>query len=74
MLTEEKIKSAMKMVGITVDVESIPADGNFREYGLDSLDIFNLLIEIQDETGREVPDADVPKLDSISAIIAYFKA
>lgn len=74
MLTEESIKGAMKAVGVSVDVEGIPVDGKFREYGLDSLDIFNLLIEMQDVTGREVPDVDVLKLDSIATVLAYFKA
>jgi len=74
MLTEEKVREAMREVGITVDIDSIPVDGKFRDYGLDSLDVFNVLIEVQGMTGREVPDADVPKLDSIAAVLAYFQA
>lgn len=74
MLTEESIKGAMKTVCVSVDIDGIPVDGKFREYGLDSLDVFNLLIEMQDLTGREVSDVDVPKLDSIATVLAYFKA
>jgi len=74
MLNEESIRVAMKSAGIGVDIESIPVGGKFQDYGLDSLDVFNLLLEVQEQTGREIPDNDVPKLDSIAAILDYFKA
>lgn len=74
MLNVSDIKAAMKAAGISVDIDAIPVDGRFREYGLDSLDVFNLLIELQDVTGREIPDADVPNLDCIAALLAYFQA
>lgn len=74
MLNEESIKAAMKSAGIGVDIESIPVNGKFADYGLDSLDVFNLLLEVQEQTGREIPDNDVPKLDCIAAILDYFKA
>lgn len=74
MLNEESIKAAMKSAGIGVDIDGIPVDGKFQDYGLDSLDVFNLLLEVQEQTGREIPDNDVPKLYSIAAILDYFKA
>lgn len=74
MLTEEQVKAAMRAAGISVDIDAIGLNDKFRDRGLDSLDVFNLLIELQAETGREVPDKDVPLLDSTAAILNYFKS
>lgn len=73
MLTEEQVRAAMRAAGISVDIDAIELNDKFRDRGLDSLDVFNLLIELQAETGREVPDKDVPLLDSTAAILNYFK-
>lgn len=74
MLTEEQVRQAIADAGIEADPATIPADARLTDHGLDSLDIFNLLIEIQGITDREVPDEDVDKLESIRAIVDYFSA
>ncbi|MBV7564463.1 MULTISPECIES: acyl carrier protein [unclassified Pseudomonas] len=73
MLTEEQVKAAMRAAGVSADIDAIGLNDKFSESGLDSLDVFNLLIELQADTGQQVPDKDVPLLESIAAIINYFK-
>jgi len=72
MLTEQQIKDAMKKSGVSADIDSLSADDIFTENGLDSLDLFNLFVELENVTGKEVPDDDVESLNSINDILKYF--
>ena len=72
MLNEEKIKQAIITADICEDVTNIKIDDLFKDHDFDSLDMFNLFIELQDLTSKELPDEDVDKLVSIQTIINYF--
>jgi len=72
MLTEQQIKDAMKKSGVSADIDSLAADDIFTDNGLDSLDLFNLFVELENVTGKEVPDDDVENLNSINDILKYF--
>ena len=72
MLTEEQVRQAITDAGIEADAQSIPTAAKLTDHGLDSLDIFNLIIEGQAVTDKEVPDEDVDRLQSIRAFFDYF--
>lgn len=72
MLTEQNVRDAMKKSGVTADISSLPVDGVFTENGLDSLDLFNLFVELEQSTGVQVPDEDVEKLNTIQDVLTYF--
>lgn len=72
MLTEQQIKDAMKKSGVSADIDGLAADDIFTDNGLDSLDLFNLFVELEKVTGKEVPDDDVENLNSINDILKYF--
>ena len=46
MLTEADVKQAMTDSGVTTDVSNLGSEQAFSEYGLDSLDLFNLFVEL----------------------------
>jgi len=73
MLTIEQILDAIKSSGVEIDKSSMPVQKTFKDLGLDSMDVFNILIELQDITGIEIPDADIKDLQSIEKIYQYFK-
>lgn len=40
---------------------------------LDSMDFLNLVVGLHEHTGRDVPEADYPKLFTLAGIIEYFR-
>ncbi|MNF13802.1 acyl carrier protein [compost metagenome] len=64
----------MKAAGIELPLESIDPDQSLASQGLDSLDSFNILLELQDMTGVKVEDDQVDALDTLNNIVAFFNA
>lgn len=50
---------------------SISADETFSEYGMDSLDQMNMLLEIETEVGIEIGDIDVKTHDTPAKLYDY---
>lgn len=73
MITEQQVRKAMKDNDVQVDADAVPTDVSFVDLGMDSLDFFNVVAELQDITGREIPDEDIDRLRTIDGIIDYFK-
>lgn len=72
MLDKKDIKKVFDEVGLNIDVDQVDASVPLNSVGVDSLDFFNVLVELEKLTGTTVPDEDVDKLSSIDDIIAYF--
>lgn len=74
MLTEKKIIEVINSLELDVELnpENTSPDDSLRSLGIDSLDVFNILVELEEITGRKVPDSDVEKLTSIKKIEEYF--
>ena len=69
---EQIIQMLVKSEAVT-NAEELKADSLFSDHGLDSLDIFSLLLDVQEETGVEISDDDVDDLVSVNAIVDYIK-
>jgi len=74
MIDLNTIGQAMKAAGIELPLESIDPDQSLASQGLDSLDSFNILLELQDMTGVKVEDDQVDALDTLNNIVAFFNA
>lgn len=72
MLTDNDVKKAIEDAGIDAEVSSIGPDDKLADNGVDSLDFFNLFIELEEITGKKVPDEDIEKLATIRSIIEYY--
>lgn len=72
MLSIEQIRQAIKSADVNVDAATLPETTTFVDAGLDSLDFYNIVVELQEMTGITVPDQDIDKLGSISGVQAYF--
>lgn len=73
MITVEKIHAIIKSNCPQVDVNKINADSRLREYGIDSMDFFNIILDLQEALGKEIPDEDIDQLRSVASIQEYFK-
>ena len=76
MLSKKQIEEIMQNAGLAVELQSpIPTNVAFSELGLDSLDVFNIFVELEVLTGIQVPDDDdIEKLQTIDSIHAYVAA
>lgn len=73
MLNAEKvIETINRTLNLSLDPVTTPQDEGFKSLGIDSLDFYNVLIELEAVTGRKVPDEDVDKLTTIQSLVDYF--
>lgn len=53
----EKIKSVIS-TQLGIDVEEIKLETSFEDLGVDSLDLFQIIIELEEEFGIQIEDAE----------------
>ena len=71
MSTEEKVK---KLVAeqLGVEIESIESNSSFIEdLGADSLDTVELVMALEEEFDKEIPDEDAEKITTVQEAINY---
>ena len=60
---------------LSVEVENVTEASSFKEdLGADSLDLFNLVMALEDEYHVEIPSEDLEKLETVGDVIRYLKA
>lgn len=67
----EKIKE-LAAENLGVDAESITEESSFKEdLGADSLDLFELVMAMEDEFGIEIPTDDLEQIVTVGDVINY---
>ena len=69
----EKMK---EMIGdqLNVDVEQVTEATSFKDdLGADSLDLFELVMAMEEEFGVEIPSEDLETLTTVGAVMNYLK-
>ena len=57
------------------DLSAVRGDADLREsLDLDSMDFLNLVTALHERTGRDIPEADYPRLFTLDGIAAYLVA
>ena len=60
---------------LSVDEDKITLEFNFKEdLDADSLDLFELVMALEEEYGIEIPSEELESLTTVGAIIDYLKA
>ena len=60
---------------LNCDAESITQETSFKEdLGADSLDLFELVMALEDEYSVEIPSEELQDLTTVGAVIDYLKA
>lgn len=73
MLDIKILNDAITAAGITLDVAvSENLDATFAELGLDSLDMFNLFLELETLTGISIPDEQVDNIKHFNDILQAY--
>ncbi len=70
----EKIKE-MVAEQLNVDAADLTADTSFKEdLGADSLDLFELVTNLEDEYEIEIPSEELENLTTVGAVAEYLKS
>ena len=60
---------------LNVDESEIKAESNFKEdLGADSLDLFELVMALEEEFGVEIPSEDLEKIATVDDVMDYLKS
>lgn len=56
-----------------VDLATVRDDEDLRQaLDLDSMDFMNFVIGLSERSGRNIPEADAPRLRTLRGLVAYF--
>ena len=73
--TIDEIRKAIVQAGrLKIEPEAIGLDDKLygpESLGLHSIDTFDLVTDVETKFGVTVPDDEIPKLNSVSAILAF---
>jgi acyl carrier protein len=61
-----------KSLNLEFDPKITPTDVSFKSLGIDSLDMFSVLVELEALTGRDLPDSEVENLETINDLVQFF--
>lgn len=65
------IKELIVKVVPDLNLEQIEDDTLLREYDIDSIDFFTIILEVQDAAGIEIPDEDLDQCRTVNLIQRY---
>ncbi len=59
---------------LNVEVDQIRVDSSFKEdLGADSLDLFELVMALEDQFGVEIPSEDLESIVTVNDVVEYLK-
>ena len=72
-LTQDDVVAIIDGAGVSVDVSSIQPGMSLVDAGVDSLEMMNVYMAIEDKFGIKIPDEDIDELNSINNIVEYIR-
>ena len=73
MVIDEKIKNfIVDQLGVSAD-EVVPEASFVDDLGADSLDLVELVMMLEEEFGKEIPDEEAEKIQTVQDAINYIK-
>ena len=73
MNVEEKIKHIIvEQLGVSAD-EIVPEASFVDDLGADSLDLVELIMVLEEEFGKEIPDEDAEKIKTVQDAMSYIQ-
>ncbi len=69
--TVENVKEVILQAEVLGDVKSLRNDISLREQGIDSLDVVNVYLLLEEKFDVKIPDEDLDKVLTIDSIVEY---
>ena len=71
--TKEKVLNSISGVS-NIDTNELKLEDNLSDLGLDSLDVIDIIMDIEREFNIAIPDADVEKMNTVDDMIKYVES
>ena len=68
---EKLVKYAAQQ--LELDIDEITPESTFESLGIDSLDIVELMMALEEEFDIEIPDEDAEKISVVADAVAYIQ-
>jgi acyl carrier protein len=69
--TIEAVKAIIERTGSLTESASLKEDIPLTQQGVDSLDLANIMLLLEEEYDIKIPDEDMPELDTLKHIVDY---
>jgi len=69
--TVENIKEVIVEADVLGDVNEMKSDVALSEQGIDSLDVVNVYLLLEEKFGVQIPDEDLAQVRTIDSIVEY---
>lgn len=69
--TVENIKEVIVEADVLGDVDEMKSDVALSEQGIDSLDVVNIYLLLEEKFDVSIPDEDLSQVQTIDAIVEY---
>lgn len=70
----EKIRDLI-VEEVGVDADQVTMEASFKnDLNIDSLDLFEMVMAIEEEFDVEIPSEDLEKMDTVGDIVAYIES
>jgi len=67
------IRTIIEGSNIVKNMSSLQDGTTFRDAGVDSLDVFSILLAVEEHYGIKIPDEELDSLNCIEAIASYLQ-
>jgi len=72
-VTQEEILSIVVSTGASADISEIKGDTLLSKVGIDSLEMMDVLLRIEEKFSIKIPDEDIDALNTIDSIVSYLQ-
>jgi acyl carrier protein len=72
-VTQDEIIAIIDAAGVAADISGIKGSSTLKDAGIDSLEVMNVFLGIEEKYGIKIPDEDVDALNTIDSIVAYLQ-
>lgn len=69
--TIENVKEVIAEAEVLGDVSDMKSDIPLSQQGIDSLDVVNVYLLLEEKFGIKIPDEDISKVQTIDTIVEY---
>ena len=69
--TTNKIKEIIKAINSRADIDTLKDDALLVDQGIDSLDMLNIFLQVEEVFHIKIPDEDVDRLKTINNMVNY---
>lgn len=69
--TADKIKEIIKAINSRADIDTLKDDALLDDQGIDSLDMLNIFLQVEEVFHIKIPDEDVDRLKTINDMVDY---